>query len=198
MWFRSVDGNRSIDSQRLSVYGCRRSLTSDSSSKQTPPVFDVTVTFSDSNPRSGTPRVRGRQDWRRAARPVCWRWNRRRPSRDGTVRSRARLRRCRSARPRPCGNSDESANKGMNLVAPWTDHQEWGIRITHGRDPDGTLIESNEPLDGERLTLHRAVGIRNSKRITVQRTRSTRPAAKLLLGAIEGQDMNARCHRRRS
>lgn len=29
------------------------------------------------------------------------------------------------------------------------DQPEWGIRVAHLRDPDGTLIEMNEPLEGE-------------------------------------------------
>jgi len=32
-------------------------------------------------------------------------------------------------------------------VAGPTDHPEWGIRTAHLRDPDGTLVEINEPLE---------------------------------------------------
>jgi lactoylglutathione lyase len=38
-------------------------------------------------------------------------------------------------------------DEGVELVAAPTDHPEWGIRTVHARDPDGTLIEWNEPLD---------------------------------------------------
>lgn len=33
------------------------------------------------------------------------------------------------------------------VVAPPADHPEWGIRTVHVRDPDGTLVELNEPLE---------------------------------------------------
>ena len=36
--------------------------------------------------------------------------------------------------------------KGVQLVAPPTDHPEWGIRTAHFRDPDGTLLEVFSPL----------------------------------------------------
>ena len=46
---------------------------------------------------------------------------------------------------------DETARqlreRGVDLVAPPTDHPEWGIRTVHVRDPDGTLVEFNEPLE---------------------------------------------------
>jgi len=46
---------------------------------------------------------------------------------------------------------DETAtklrNEGVELVARPTDHPEWGIRTVHARDPDGTLVEFNEPLE---------------------------------------------------
>lgn len=32
------------------------------------------------------------------------------------------------------------------VVADPADHPEWGIRTAHVRDPDGTLVELNEPL----------------------------------------------------
>lgn len=35
---------------------------------------------------------------------------------------------------------------GATLVAPPTDHPDWGIRTAHFRDPDGNLIEVNQPL----------------------------------------------------
>jgi predicted enzyme related to lactoylglutathione lyase len=45
---------------------------------------------------------------------------------------------------------DETAtdlrNEGLELAAAPTDHPEWGLRTVHVRDPDGTLIEFNEPL----------------------------------------------------
>lgn len=37
--------------------------------------------------------------------------------------------------------------RGVAFVAPPTDRPEWGIRTAHLRDPDGTLIELNEPLE---------------------------------------------------
>jgi predicted enzyme related to lactoylglutathione lyase len=37
--------------------------------------------------------------------------------------------------------------EGIDLVAEPTDHPEWGIRTVHCRDPDGTLLECNEPLE---------------------------------------------------
>lgn len=38
-------------------------------------------------------------------------------------------------------------DRGVELVAEPADHPEWGLRTVHARDPDGTLIEFNEPLD---------------------------------------------------
>jgi lactoylglutathione lyase len=36
--------------------------------------------------------------------------------------------------------------QGATLVAAPADRPEWGIRTAHFRDPDGNLIEINEPL----------------------------------------------------
>jgi lactoylglutathione lyase len=36
--------------------------------------------------------------------------------------------------------------QGVHLTAESTDHKEWGIRTAHFRDPDGNLIEINQPL----------------------------------------------------
>jgi catechol 2,3-dioxygenase-like lactoylglutathione lyase family enzyme len=33
-------------------------------------------------------------------------------------------------------------------VGPPQDRPDWGIRVAHVRDPDGSLIEVNEPLEG--------------------------------------------------
>jgi len=41
----------------------------------------------------------------------------------------------------------ELRRNDVELVAVPTDHLEWGIRTVHVRDPDGTLIECNEPLE---------------------------------------------------
>lgn len=35
---------------------------------------------------------------------------------------------------------------GVRIVAPPTDHADWGIRTAHLRDPDGNLIEINQPI----------------------------------------------------
>lgn len=35
---------------------------------------------------------------------------------------------------------------GVRLAAGPTDHREWGTRTAHVRDPDGNLIELNQPL----------------------------------------------------
>ncbi|MCB9421833.1 MAG: VOC family protein [Ardenticatenaceae bacterium] len=35
---------------------------------------------------------------------------------------------------------------GGQLTAEPTDHPDWGIRTAHLRDPDGNLIEINQPL----------------------------------------------------
>ncbi|MBK6328876.1 MAG: VOC family protein [Chloroflexi bacterium] len=35
---------------------------------------------------------------------------------------------------------------GVQLAAELTDHPDWGIRTAHFRDPDGNLIEINQPL----------------------------------------------------
>ncbi len=36
--------------------------------------------------------------------------------------------------------------QGVALVTEPTDHPDWGIRTAHFRDPDGNLIEINQPL----------------------------------------------------
>jgi lactoylglutathione lyase len=36
---------------------------------------------------------------------------------------------------------------GVELVVEPTDHADWGIRTAHFRDPDGNLIEINQPLE---------------------------------------------------
>ena len=36
--------------------------------------------------------------------------------------------------------------KGVSLLTEPTDHEDWGIRTLHFRDPDGHLIEINQPL----------------------------------------------------
>ncbi len=36
--------------------------------------------------------------------------------------------------------------KGVSLLTEPTDHPDWGIRTAHFRDPDGRLIEINQPL----------------------------------------------------
>jgi lactoylglutathione lyase len=36
---------------------------------------------------------------------------------------------------------------GVRLAAGPTDHREWGTRTAHVRDPDGNLIELNQPLE---------------------------------------------------
>lgn len=36
--------------------------------------------------------------------------------------------------------------KGVALVTEPHDQPDWGIRVAHFRDPDGTLIEINQPL----------------------------------------------------
>lgn len=37
-------------------------------------------------------------------------------------------------------------DKAANIVAPPTDHPDWGIRTVHFRDPDGNLLEVNQDL----------------------------------------------------
>ncbi len=37
---------------------------------------------------------------------------------------------------------------GVRLVTDPHDQSDWGIRVAHFRDPDGTLIEINQPLSG--------------------------------------------------
>lgn len=41
----------------------------------------------------------------------------------------------------------ELRSNGIDIAAPPTDHPEWGIRTLHCRDPDGNLLEFNEPLE---------------------------------------------------
>jgi catechol 2,3-dioxygenase-like lactoylglutathione lyase family enzyme len=41
---------------------------------------------------------------------------------------------------------EELRRRGVSLVAPLRPHSEWGIRTAHLRDPEGHLIELNEPL----------------------------------------------------
>ena len=36
--------------------------------------------------------------------------------------------------------------KGIQLTVGPTDRPDWGIRTAHLRDPDGNLIEINQPL----------------------------------------------------
>ncbi len=36
--------------------------------------------------------------------------------------------------------------RGVSLAAGPQDQPDWGIRVAHFRDPDGTLIEINSPL----------------------------------------------------
>lgn len=36
--------------------------------------------------------------------------------------------------------------RGIQLAAEPTDHPDWGIRTAHLRDPDGNLIEINQPI----------------------------------------------------
>ena len=36
--------------------------------------------------------------------------------------------------------------KGVSLLTEPADHEDWGIRTVHFRDPDGHLIEINQPL----------------------------------------------------
>jgi lactoylglutathione lyase len=40
----------------------------------------------------------------------------------------------------------EVTARGAVLVAPPTDHAEWGIRTAHLRDPDGNLVELHHDL----------------------------------------------------
>jgi catechol 2,3-dioxygenase-like lactoylglutathione lyase family enzyme len=37
-------------------------------------------------------------------------------------------------------------SKGIQLTTEPTDHPDWGIRTAHLRDPDGNLIEINQPI----------------------------------------------------
>jgi catechol 2,3-dioxygenase-like lactoylglutathione lyase family enzyme len=37
-------------------------------------------------------------------------------------------------------------HQGIRIDVPPMDHPEWGIRTAHFRDPDGHLIEINQPL----------------------------------------------------
>jgi len=36
--------------------------------------------------------------------------------------------------------------KGVTLEVEPTDHADWGVRTAHFRDPDGNLIEINQPI----------------------------------------------------
>ncbi|QRG70607.1 VOC family protein [Brevibacillus choshinensis] len=38
-------------------------------------------------------------------------------------------------------------DKGVKFITEPMDREEWGIRVAHFRDPDGTLIEIYEPLN---------------------------------------------------
>jgi len=42
----------------------------------------------------------------------------------------------------------EALTDAATFVTEPHDRPEWGVRVVHCRDPDGTLIELNEPLDG--------------------------------------------------
>lgn len=42
---------------------------------------------------------------------------------------------------------DELAGRGISFVTEPADREEWGIRVAHLRDPDGTLLELNEPME---------------------------------------------------
>lgn len=48
-------------------------------------------------------------------------------------------------------NVDQSCEqlkaRGVQLTVEPTDHPDWGIRTAHFRDPDGNLIEINQPLE---------------------------------------------------
>ena len=41
---------------------------------------------------------------------------------------------------------EELKKKGIGLVTEPTNQTDWGIRVAHFRDPDGNLIEINQPL----------------------------------------------------
>lgn len=41
------------------------------------------------------------------------------------------------------------ADAGVEFVTDPTDRPAWGIRVAHLRDPDGTLLELNEPMETE-------------------------------------------------
>ena len=41
-------------------------------------------------------------------------------------------------------------DRGVALVSPPRDMADWGIRVVHVRDPDGTLIELFEPMARDR------------------------------------------------
>lgn len=47
-------------------------------------------------------------------------------------------------------NVDEACqqlrSKGVQLAVEPTNHADWGIRTAHFRDPDGNLIEINQPM----------------------------------------------------
>jgi lactoylglutathione lyase len=41
---------------------------------------------------------------------------------------------------------EQLKRSGVSMVAEPTDRTGWGIRVAHFRDPDGNLIEINQPL----------------------------------------------------
>ena len=45
----------------------------------------------------------------------------------------------------------ELESKGIELTLGPTDHPDWGIRTAHFRDPDGNLIEIDQPLQPIKL-----------------------------------------------
>jgi len=45
------------------------------------------------------------------------------------------------------GKVTDLRESGVDVAAGPADHPEWGIRTLHARDPDGNLIEFNEPLE---------------------------------------------------
>lgn len=42
----------------------------------------------------------------------------------------------------------EMQAKGINFITMPQDKPDWGVRVVHLRDPDGNLIEINQPLEG--------------------------------------------------
>jgi catechol 2,3-dioxygenase-like lactoylglutathione lyase family enzyme len=45
----------------------------------------------------------------------------------------------------------EMESKGFHLTLGPTDLPDWGVRTAHFRDPDGNLIEINQPLQPTKL-----------------------------------------------